>query len=170
MWMFAPAIACGNAFILKPSERDPSVPLMLAELMEEAGLPKGILQVVNGDKEAVDAILDHPVIQSVGFVGSTPIAEYIYGTRLLQRQAGAVLRRRQEPHDHHARRRHGPGRRRADRRGLRRCGRTLHGDFGRRAGGRRDRRPADRKAGAAHREAEGRPLHRPARTWITAPS
>jgi len=79
MWMFAPAIACGNAFILKPSERDPSVPLMLAELMEEAGLPKGILQVVNGDKEAVDAILDHPVIQSVGFVGSTPIAEYIYG-------------------------------------------------------------------------------------------
>ncbi|MEL6915099.1 MAG: CoA-acylating methylmalonate-semialdehyde dehydrogenase [Pseudomonadota bacterium] len=78
MWMFAPAIVCGNAFILKPSERDPSVPLMLAALMEEAGLPKGILQVVNGDKEAVDAILQHPVIQSVGFVGSTPIAEYIY--------------------------------------------------------------------------------------------
>jgi len=79
MWMFAPAIACGNAFILKPSERDPSVPLMLAELLEEAGLPKGILQVVNGDKEAVDAIIDHPTIQSIGFVGSTPIAEYIYG-------------------------------------------------------------------------------------------
>ena len=79
MWMFAPAIACGNAFILKPSERDPSVPLMLAELIEEAGLPKGILQVVNGDKEAVDAILDNHVIQSIGFVGSTPIAEYIYG-------------------------------------------------------------------------------------------
>ncbi|WP_425039151.1 CoA-acylating methylmalonate-semialdehyde dehydrogenase [Primorskyibacter sp. S187A] len=78
MWMFAPAIACGNAFILKPSERDPSVPLMLAELMEEAGLPKGILQVVNGDKEAVDALLDHPIVQSIGFVGSTPIAEYIY--------------------------------------------------------------------------------------------
>ena len=79
MWMFAPALACGNAFILKPSERDPSVPLMLAELMEEAGLPKGVLQVVNGDKNAVDAILNHPVIQSIGFVGSTPIAEYIYG-------------------------------------------------------------------------------------------
>lgn len=78
MWMFAPAIAAGNAFILKPSERDPSVPLMLAELIEEAGLPPGILQVVNGDKDAVDAILDHPVIQSVGFVGSTPIAQYIY--------------------------------------------------------------------------------------------
>ena len=79
MWMFAPAIACGNAFILKPSERDPSVPLMLAELFEEAGLPKGILQVVNGDKDSVDAILDHPDIMSIGFVGSTPIAEYIYG-------------------------------------------------------------------------------------------
>ena len=75
-----PGHRCGNAFILKPSERDPSVPLMLAELMEEAGLPKGILQVVNGDKEAVDAILHHDVIQSVGFVGSTPIAEYIYRT------------------------------------------------------------------------------------------
>ena len=79
MWMFAPAIVCGNAFILKPSERDPSVPLMLAELMEEAGLPKGVLQVVNGDKEAVDALLDNEIVQSVGFVGSTPIAEYIYG-------------------------------------------------------------------------------------------
>ncbi len=79
MWMFAPAIACGDAFILKPSERDPSVPLMLAELFEEAGLPKGILQVVNGDKEAVDTLLDHPTVQSIGFVGSTPIAEYIYG-------------------------------------------------------------------------------------------
>ncbi len=79
MWKFAPAIACGNAFILKPSERDPSVPIMLAELMIEAGLPAGILQVVNGDKDAVDAILDNPDVQAIGFVGSTPIAEYIYG-------------------------------------------------------------------------------------------
>jgi malonate-semialdehyde dehydrogenase (acetylating)/methylmalonate-semialdehyde dehydrogenase len=78
LWMCAPALSAGNAFILKPSERAPSVPLMLAELLEEAGLPKGLLQVVNGDKEAVDAILDHPVIQAVGFVGSTPIAQYIY--------------------------------------------------------------------------------------------
>ena len=78
MWKMCPALACGNAFILKPSERDPSVPLMLAELMQEAGLPDGVLQVVNGDKEAVDAILDHPDIMAVGFVGSTPIAEYIY--------------------------------------------------------------------------------------------
>jgi malonate-semialdehyde dehydrogenase (acetylating)/methylmalonate-semialdehyde dehydrogenase len=79
MWKMCPALACGNAFILKPSERDPSVPLMLAELMQEAGLPDGVLQVVNGDKEAVDAILDHPDIMAIGFVGSTPIAEYIYG-------------------------------------------------------------------------------------------
>ncbi|MEO1686397.1 MAG: CoA-acylating methylmalonate-semialdehyde dehydrogenase [Pseudomonadota bacterium] len=78
MWKFCPAIACGNAFILKPSERDPSVPLMLAELMQEAGLPDGLLQVVNGDKESVDAILDHEEIGAVGFVGSTPIAHYVY--------------------------------------------------------------------------------------------
>ncbi|MCG8558894.1 MAG: CoA-acylating methylmalonate-semialdehyde dehydrogenase [Hyphomicrobiales bacterium] len=80
MWKFAPAIACGNAFILKPSERDPSVPMRLAELMIEAGLPEGILNVVNGDKEAVDAILTDPDIQAVGFVGSTAIAEYVYKT------------------------------------------------------------------------------------------
>lgn len=78
MWKFAPAIACGNAFILKPSERDPGVPMALAELMIEAGLPAGILNVVNGDKEAVDAILDDPDIKAIGFVGSTPIAQYIY--------------------------------------------------------------------------------------------
>ncbi len=78
MWKFAPAIACGNAFILKPSERDPGVPMMLAALMIEAGLPPGVLNVVNGDKEAVDAILDDPDIRAVGFVGSSPIAQYIY--------------------------------------------------------------------------------------------
>ncbi|WP_152044589.1 CoA-acylating methylmalonate-semialdehyde dehydrogenase [Aureimonas psammosilenae] len=78
MWMFAPAVACGNAFILKPSERDPSVPMRLAELMIEAGLPKGVLQVVNGDKEAVDGILENPEIGAVSFVGSTPIAAYVY--------------------------------------------------------------------------------------------
>ncbi|WJY20670.1 CoA-acylating methylmalonate-semialdehyde dehydrogenase [Fontisubflavum oceani] len=78
MWKMAPALVCGNAFILKPSERDPSVPLMLAELLKEAGLPDGVLQVINGDKESVDAILDNPTIAGVGFVGSTPIAQYIY--------------------------------------------------------------------------------------------
>ena len=78
MWMFGVAIACGNAFILKPSERDPSVPVRLAELMKEAGLPDGILQVVHGDKEMVDAILDHDDIKAVSFVGSSDIAQYIY--------------------------------------------------------------------------------------------
>ncbi|WP_372423980.1 CoA-acylating methylmalonate-semialdehyde dehydrogenase [Salinarimonas chemoclinalis] len=78
MWKFAPAIACGNAFILKPSERDPGVPMRLAELMIEAGLPAGILNVVNGDKEAVDAVLDDPDIKAVGFVGSSDIAHYVY--------------------------------------------------------------------------------------------
>jgi malonate-semialdehyde dehydrogenase (acetylating) / methylmalonate-semialdehyde dehydrogenase len=80
MWKFAPAIACGNAFILKPSERDPSVPMRLAELMMEAGLPKGVLNVVNGDKESVDALLTHPEVMAIGFVGSSSIAEYIYAT------------------------------------------------------------------------------------------
>jgi malonate-semialdehyde dehydrogenase (acetylating)/methylmalonate-semialdehyde dehydrogenase len=79
MWKLGPAIACGNAFILKPSERDPGVPMKLAELMIEAGLPAGILNVVNGDKESVDAIIDDPDIQAIGFVGSTPIGQYIYG-------------------------------------------------------------------------------------------
>ncbi|WP_112662224.1 CoA-acylating methylmalonate-semialdehyde dehydrogenase [Microvirga flavescens] len=78
LWKLAPAIACGNAFILKPSERAPGVPMRLAELMMEAGLPAGILNVVNGDKEAVDAILDDRDIKAVGFVGSSAIAEYVY--------------------------------------------------------------------------------------------
>ena len=78
MWMFAVAIACGNCFIVKPSEKDPSVPLRLAELFLEAGGPPGVLQVVNGDKEAVDAILDDPDIRAVSFVGSSAIAEYVY--------------------------------------------------------------------------------------------
>jgi malonate-semialdehyde dehydrogenase (acetylating)/methylmalonate-semialdehyde dehydrogenase len=78
LWKLCPAIACGNAFILKPSERAPGVPMRLAELFVEAGGPPGILNVVNGDKVAVDAILDDPDIKAIGFVGSTPIAEYIY--------------------------------------------------------------------------------------------
>ena len=79
LWKMAPALSCGNAMILKPSERCPSTSIMLAELLKEAGLPDGVLQVVNGDKTAVDALLDNETIQAVGFVGSTPIAQYIYG-------------------------------------------------------------------------------------------
>ena len=80
LWMFPLSIACGNAFVLKPSEKDPSLPLRLAELALEAGLPEGVLNVVNGDKEAVDALLTDPDVSSISFVGSTPIAEYIYAT------------------------------------------------------------------------------------------
>ncbi|MFM9978238.1 MAG: CoA-acylating methylmalonate-semialdehyde dehydrogenase [Sphingomonadaceae bacterium] len=78
LWMCGPAIACGNAFLIKPSERDPSVPVRFAELFLEAGLPEGICQVVHGDKEMVDAILDHPAIAAVSFVGSSDIAHYVY--------------------------------------------------------------------------------------------
>ncbi|HET8741471.1 MAG TPA: CoA-acylating methylmalonate-semialdehyde dehydrogenase [Gaiella sp.] len=80
MWMWAPAIACGNCFILKPSEKDPSASLLAAELLKEAGLPDGVFNVVQGDKVAVDAILEHPGIGAVSFVGSTPIARFIYET------------------------------------------------------------------------------------------
>ena len=80
MWMFANAIATGNTFILKPSEKDPSVSLLIAEMLADAGLPPGVFNVVHGDKVAVDRILEHPDIQAVSFVGSTPIAKYIYAT------------------------------------------------------------------------------------------
>jgi malonate-semialdehyde dehydrogenase (acetylating)/methylmalonate-semialdehyde dehydrogenase len=80
LWKCAPAIACGNAFILKPSERDPSVPMRIAELFIKAGLPVGVLNVINGDKEAVDGILTDPRVMAIGFVGSSAIAEYIYSS------------------------------------------------------------------------------------------
>ncbi|MGQ7934239.1 CoA-acylating methylmalonate-semialdehyde dehydrogenase [Paraburkholderia sp. D1E] len=78
MWMFPVALACGNTFVLKPSERDPSASLRIAELLKEAGLPDGVFNVVNGDKVAVDALIEHPDVAALSFVGSTPIAEYIY--------------------------------------------------------------------------------------------
>lgn len=80
LWQAGPSLAAGNAFILKPSERDPSVPLMLADLFKQAGMPDGVFQVLNGDKTAVDALLNHPDVEAVGFVGSTPIAQSIYTT------------------------------------------------------------------------------------------
>jgi len=80
MWMFANALACGNTFVLKPSEKDPSASMFLAELLKQAGLPDGCFNVVHGDKEAVDTLLTHPDVQAVSFVGSTPIAKYIYET------------------------------------------------------------------------------------------
>ena len=91
LWKLAPAIACGNAFILKPSERDPGVPMRLAELFIEAGGPPGILNVVNGDKEAVDAILDDPDIKAIGFVGSTPIARIYLRARHARRASACSV-------------------------------------------------------------------------------
>jgi len=83
MWMWAPALACGNTFVLKPSEKDPSASILTAELLKEAGVPDGVFNVIHGDKAAVDAILEHPDLKAVSFVGSTPIARYVYenGTR-----------------------------------------------------------------------------------------
>jgi malonate-semialdehyde dehydrogenase (acetylating)/methylmalonate-semialdehyde dehydrogenase len=78
MWMFPIALACGNTFVLKPSERDPSAPLRVAELLHEAGLPAGVFNVVNGDKAAVDALLEHPDVAAISFVGSTPVAKRVY--------------------------------------------------------------------------------------------
>jgi malonate-semialdehyde dehydrogenase (acetylating)/methylmalonate-semialdehyde dehydrogenase len=80
MWMWAPALACGNTFVLKPSEKDPSASMYVAELLKEAGVPDGVFNVVHGDKTAVDAVLEHPDIAAVSFVGSTPIAKYVYET------------------------------------------------------------------------------------------
>ncbi len=80
LWMYPVAIACGNTFVLKPSERDPSAPMFVAQLLHDTGLPPGVMNVVQGDKEAVDAILHHPDVRAVSFVGSTPVAEYIYTT------------------------------------------------------------------------------------------
>ncbi|ODR98215.1 methylmalonate-semialdehyde dehydrogenase [Methyloceanibacter superfactus] len=78
MWMYPVAVACGNTFVLKPSERDPSAPMLIWELFQEAGFPPGVLNIVHGDKEAVDALLDHPDVKAVSFVGSTPVAEHVY--------------------------------------------------------------------------------------------
>src|SRR5207237_7440339 len=80
MWMWAPALACGNTFVLKPSEKDPSASLYVAELLKEAGVPDGVFNVLQGDKVAVDGLLEHPDVSALSFVGSTPIAKYVYET------------------------------------------------------------------------------------------
>ena len=105
MWMHPMAIATGNTFVLKPSERDPSVSNLVAELYAEAGLPDGVFNVVHGDKVAVDALLDHPDVAAISFVGSTPIAQVHPRARDRGRQARAGARRREEPRRRDARRR-----------------------------------------------------------------
>jgi malonate-semialdehyde dehydrogenase (acetylating)/methylmalonate-semialdehyde dehydrogenase len=91
MWMYPVAIACGNTFVLKPSERDPSASLLLAELLKEAGLPDGVFNVVQGDKVAVDALLTHPEVRAVSFVGSTPIAQYVQQTAVAHGKRAQAL-------------------------------------------------------------------------------
>ena len=145
MWMFANAIACGNTFVLKPSREGPvgrrcSSPSCCAQ----AGLPDGVFNVVQGDKVAVDRLLEHPDVAAVSFVGSTPIARLHLRDRHPARQAGAGARRGQEPHGRAARRRHRHGRRRRGQRRLRLGRRALHGDL-RRGRRRRRRRPARRR-------------------------
>ena len=135
----------------------------IAELLAEAGLPDGVFNVVHGDKEAVDALLTHPEVKAVSFVGSTPIARYVYETGTAARQAGPGPRRREEPHGRAARRRPRPGRRRRGLRRLRLGRRALHGDLGpgRRRPGRRRAGRQDRRAGREAADRPRRPTRRP---------
>ena len=144
LWFFPIAIAAGNTVVLKPSEKDPSAAIWMAELWKEAGLPDGVFNVVHGDKEAVDGLLTTPTSRAISFVGSTPIAQYIYETAHRARQARAGARWREEPHARAAGCRPRPGRRLRGQRGLRLGGRALHGDLGRRRG-RAGRRRAHRE-------------------------
>ncbi len=156
MWMHPIAIAAGNTFILKPSERDPSASNFIARLYAEAGLPEGVFNVVHGDKVAVDAILDHPGIAATSFVGSTPDRQVRAPAGLRKRQAGAGPRRREEPCRRAARRGHGVRRQPHHGGGLRLGRPAVHGHLrgGRR--GRRGRRPG-REAEGQGRGHQGRP-------------
>ena len=158
MWMWAPAIACGNAFILKPSEKDPSASLLTAELLKEAGLPDGVFNVIQGDKVAVDRLLEHPDIAAISFVGSTPIARYVYENGTKNGKRVQALGGRQEPHGRPPRRRHRHGRGRRRQRRLRLRRRAVHGDLGGRRRRRRRRRARRRDQGAAA-ERQGRRRH-----------
>ena len=131
LWFVPIAMATGNAVMLKPSEKDPSAAVRLAEWFVEAGLPEGVFNVVHGDKEAVDALLDHPDVKSISFVGSTPIARYVYERGTGRRQAGPGTRWGEEPHGGAAGRRHRSGRRRGRLGRVRLGGGAVHGDLGR---------------------------------------
>ena len=135
MWMFPVAIACGNTFVLKPSERDPSPGLLMAELLQQAGLPAGVFNVVNGDKEAVDALLAHPSVAAVSFVGSTPCGTTYPPSRQHSGQARPGTGRGQESHGGDAGCRPGSNRRSVGRCRLRIGRRALHGDLSRGGGG-----------------------------------
>ena len=163
LWMLANALACGNAFLLKPSEKDPSASLLLAELVQRAGFPDGVCNVVQGDAEAVNALLTHPEVDAISFVGSTPIARHVYETgtshgKRVQALGGAknhmvVLPDADVDAAADA----------AISAGLRVGGGAVHGDLGRRRGGcgrrsvgRRDRRADPRGRGRPRRPDAGR--------------
>ena len=160
MWMFPVALACGNTFILKPSERDPSAGFRIAELLLEAGLPRACSTSSTATRRRSTRSCSIPGSRRSASSARPPIAEYIYATAARRRQARAGAGRRQEPHGRDARRRSRPGGRRADGRGLRLGRRALHGDLGG-GRGRRRRRQADGQAGAAGARAEDRARHRP---------
>ena len=156
MWMWAPALACGNTFVLKPSEKDPSASMLTAELLAEAGVPDGVFNVVHGDKVAVDALLGHPDIAAISFVGSTPIAQLRLRDGDRERQALPGARRREEPHDRAAGRRHRHGRRRRGLGRLRLGRRALHGGLDAGRGRRRRRRARRGDQGSASRRSRSR--------------
>jgi malonate-semialdehyde dehydrogenase (acetylating) / methylmalonate-semialdehyde dehydrogenase len=137
LWMYPIAIACGNTFVLKPSEKVPLTAIKIARLLEKAGLPKGVLNIVHGGREVVDALLTHPKVKAISFVGSTPVAQIHLRSRNETRQTRPVQRRREKLRHHHARCRRGKFHARRHRSRVWLRGRTLHGRFHR---GRRRRR------------------------------
>ncbi len=167
MWMFPIALACGNAFVLKPSEKDPSPSVVVAELLREAGLPDGVFNVVHGDREAVDALLAHPGRRGGEFrrldAGRRVRLPHGHG----ERQARSGAGRREEPSRRHAGRGPRSGRRRADGRGVRLRGRALHGDLGRGRRRRCDRRRARRAPrGARAPSCASAPARRRTSKWV----
>ena len=166
MWMFPLALACGNTFVLKPSEKVPLTALLIIELLEKAGLPKGVLNVVHGGRECVDALLTHPKVSAISFVGSSPVAKHIYRNRHASRQTRAGQRRREELHRGHAGCRCAAHGRSALDRGVRLRRRTLHGRLNR-----DHRRRSGRSRLALARRSRARDQSRPdrsskrSRTW-----
>ncbi|EHI42662.1 LOW QUALITY PROTEIN: methylmalonate-semialdehyde dehydrogenase (acylating), partial [Rhodococcus opacus PD630] len=158
MWFFPIAIAAGNTVVLKPSEKDPTAAIWMAELWAEAGLPAGVFNVLQGDKTAVDELLTHPAIKAISFVGSTPIAQYVYATGTAHGKRVQALGWGEEPRHRPARRRPRPRRRRHGQRRLRLRRRTLHGHL-RPGRGRRHRRRVGRQDQRAHRHVEDRRRH-----------
>ena len=166
LWMFPLALVCGNTFVLKPSEKVPLTAVALVELLEKAGLPKGVLNLVHGGRECVDALLTHPKVRAISFVGSTPVARHIWETGDAPREARAGQWRGEELHRGDARRGRREDGREPEHGGLRLRGRALHGGLHRARGrGRGGARAARRWSRRRGRSASGRRIARRSRTW-----